>query len=338
MLKHYPSILLLPALFLTHVGTGQVINQGNFTPSVGEQFPTHLGNYINPGQAPSMNWNYAALTAPQAVTIQYMTPATTGYGSSFPGATIAGATGAGQYVFYEFNATGMYLGGVRTNNGNVTMVYQDPEKQIAFPCDQNASWNDTFSSSYVSGGINSIRSGTTVGTGQAVGTLVMPYGSIPNVLRIRVEQTMTDVFGGLSSMDTHTISYAFLKPGIHFTILSLADQTITGSGLNQNTKSSQWLDQSAVGIAEAIRNSIGIDVFPNPANDHAVITFSSTGQFMELAILDGTGRVVRNEQLDGRQQGIGQHELDLSRLPAGLYMLRLTDALGQQGVKRLVVQ
>lgn len=312
-----------------------MINQGNFTPSVGEQFPTQLGDNINPGQAPNINWSYTALVAGQAATLEYMTLSSTGHGSSFPGATIAAGAGADQYAFCEFNATGMYLRGVYSLG--LTMPYQDPEKQIAFPCDQNASWNDAISSSYDVNGFSSTRTDTTVGAGQAVGTLVMPYGSIPKVLCIRLEQTMPDDLGGFATMNTHSVTYAYLKPDIHFAILSVADQAITTSGVDQNTKSSQWLDQSAVGINEAIRNQIGIDIFPNPANGHALITFSSTGQFMELAILDGTGRVVLHEQLDGRLQGIGQHQLDLSRLPAGLYMLRLTDALGQQGVKRLVV-
>src|SRR5690606_38227849 len=99
-----------------------------------------------------------------------------------------------------------------------------------------------------------------------------------------------------------------------------------------------WLADGTVGVEEALRNSIGVDVFPNPAAEQAVVTFSSTGGTLTLEVLDQTGRMVRTALLTGQPLGIGQHTIDVSGMPAGMYMLRITDANGEQGTKRLVVE
>jgi hypothetical protein len=68
------------------------------------------------------------------------------------------------------------------------------------------------------------------------------------------------------------------------------------------------------------------------------VTFSSTGGTLTLEVLDQTGRMVRTALLTGQAMGIGQHTIDVSGMPAGMYMLRITDANGEQGTKRLVVE
>ncbi|MCB9230166.1 MAG: T9SS type A sorting domain-containing protein [Bacteroidia bacterium] len=65
-------------------------------------------------------------------------------------------------------------------------------------------------------------------------------------------------------------------------------------------------------------------VYPNPASTHAWLKFvPESTESARLSLIDLSGKVVRQESLDGL---IGQsctHELNLTGLPAGPYFLRL---------------
>jgi hypothetical protein len=55
-------------------------------------------------------------------------------------------------------------------------------------------------------------------------------------------------------------------------------------------------------------------------------------------VVDLTGKVVFQQTLGSRAPGIQKETFDASALAAGLYNVRITDGLGGQGIKRLVVE
>jgi len=63
----------------------------------------------------------------------------------------------------------------------------------------------------------------------------------------------------------------------------------------------------------------GIHVFPNPANDYAIVSYNMEGRCI-MELLSKDGRVIRSENL---KSGINQHLIRTEGLPSGVYTLIL---------------
>ncbi|MCC6841252.1 MAG: T9SS type A sorting domain-containing protein [Flavobacteriales bacterium] len=323
----------IPMFLIGICTTAQTLDQGNNGPVVGDEFIQHQSDYMDPGPAGAgQTWNFAALQTDETLTTTGVMPTAAPNGAAFTGATVAFDAGGGAYLFLKNSVTG--LENVGAYALSISLVYQDPEQIMKYPCALNTTWTDSWSSNFTSGGFPVARSGTSTGLADGSGTLITPYGTISNVLRVKLHQVYTDNIGGLMTVNYDAVNYYYYKPGVHMALVQLSN--LTSSASTPQTYAT-WLDEASVGIQEALRNTIGLDVFPNPATDQVSVVFGSPGGTITLEVTDGTGRVVVVDQL--RSNGaITRHDLDLARLTPGLYQVRVTDAKGNQGVKRLVVQ
>jgi hypothetical protein len=78
---------------------------------------------------------------------------------------------------------------------------------------------------------------------------------------------------------------------------------------------------SSVGIAESVTPARPISLYPNPASGTLFVNYEVTAVSASWEIIDLTGRIV-----DTGLMGAGNSAaLDVSALPAGLYLLRITD-------------
>ena len=323
----------IPMLLIGICTTAQTLDQGNNGPVVGDEFIQHQADYMDPGPAGAgQTWNFAALQSDGTLTTTGVVPTAAPNGSAFTGASVAFDAGGGAYLFLKTTATG--LENVGAYAVVTSLVYQNPEQIMKYPCAFNTTWTDSWSSDFNSGGFPVARSGTSTGLADGTGTLITPYGTISNVLRVKLHQVYTDNIGGMMTVNYDAVNYYYYKPGVHMALVQVS--TLTSSASAPQTFAT-WLDEASVGIQEALRNTIGLDVFPNPATDHASVVLGSPGGTITLEVTDGTGRVVVVEQL--RSNGaITRLDLDLAQLTPGLYQVRVSDAEGNQGVKRLVVQ
>lgn len=82
---------------------------------------------------------------------------------------------------------------------------------------------------------------------------------------------------------------------------------------------------------ELIRDAISFQVFelfPNPTRDRVQLSFSSPGAHTtRMELLDVAGHVVFDQQMEA-QPGANLHEISLQSLPAGVYLLRVSQAAG----------
>ena len=77
---------------------------------------------------------------------------------------------------------------------------------------------------------------------------------------------------------------------------------------------------------------VAAEVYPNPAADRLTVSATSTGVIARLTLQDITGRFVLSAK-----PGTAVHEIDVSRLPVGQYLLRLEYAAGGAGVQLVAV-
>ncbi len=97
-----------------------------------------------------------------------------------------------------------------------------------------------------------------------------------------------------------------------------------------------WLDDinlngASVGIAESGERGGGLFVVPNPATDHMVVsTWLADGGAVNVELLDLLGRPVRMVDQGVHPPGSAKWSVDLSGLPAGMYLVRMQRSGGVQ--------
>lgn len=335
MIQRYTLPLLAMAAGLP-VGA-QTLNDGSTSFQPGESFLIHYSAYVPPGNSGSnITWNFASATDDSTDVVSYVPPQSTANYASFSSSTAAQPTGSGDYTYFKCNSSGIELMGVTA--GTDLLVYQNSERILSYPCSFSSQWVDAFSANFTISGFTIDRSGNISGNADGFGSVTMPYGTVNNILRVKTTEIYTDVtpFGNI---DYDFETWYYYRPGVHAPVFTVRDYVITALGNPQTVQSADWLDQSAVGIADALRYAIGVDVFPNPARDNVSVVFGADGgQGLRLEVIDAAGRVVARHDLGRRSAGIQRHDLDVSAFAPGLYNVHITDGLGGHGVKRLVVE
>ncbi|MBD3636858.1 MAG: T9SS type A sorting domain-containing protein [Crocinitomicaceae bacterium] len=83
----------------------------------------------------------------------------------------------------------------------------------------------------------------------------------------------------------------------------------------------------------------GLDIYPNPSTGIFNLTLDNfKGDFVQLTIYSETGSIVHSEKIsDNNVEGFYQHELNLSNLPKGIYMVQVVSDQ-QVATKRIVIQ
>jgi len=315
-------------------------------PQVDDIFPYVTGSYtpITSGGADVL-WDLSGIGASEVTTLPVESPDATAFGNVYPTATIA--LDAGSTITYmRDDVSGLYVVGVYqlVAQQNIQLHYTDEQLVMPYPCTYNTAYADPYAYNYSFVG----QSGTEVaqGTGNSsyiadgFGTLVLPYDTIYNVLKLSDIDTVTEIVPGQSYVRAVDQVY-FFKPGIHYYVLSATgvSQSLNG-GAPQTGSSMYYLAQSAfAGIHEDLKQAIGVDAWPNPAQDILNVTYGvAGGHAMDLMLFDATGRAVRTQNTTTATSGIQRSEFDVKDLPAGIYLLQVSDDHGQRGTQRVVIQ
>jgi hypothetical protein len=77
-----------------------------------------------------------------------------------------------------------------------------------------------------------------------------------------------------------------------------------------------------------------INIYPNPANNRATVTWLPTAGEVQITVTDLLGREVQTQSTAGNQ---GKTELQLGQMANGLYLVQLTFANGTHATGRLAV-
>jgi hypothetical protein len=317
--------------------TAQTLTDPTTSFQPGESFLLHYSAYVSPGNAgANVTWDLSSLTDDSTEVVSFVAPQGTPAYASFPASTAAQPSEGGDLTYFSCNGSGIELLG--STAGADLVVYQDGERIMSYPCAFNTQWQDAFNASFTVLGLIIDRAGTITGNADGYGSVVLPYGTVNNVLRVRTTEVYTDVtpFGDIGyDFD----SYYFYKPGVHVPVAAVRDYAIDAFGNAQVVQSAEWLDESFLSMADAFRYAIGIDLFPNPARTSVSVVFGADGaKGLRMELVDAAGRVVLRQDLGRAMAGIQRQDLDVSALAPGLYNVHISDGLGGQGVKRLVIE
>ncbi len=86
-----------------------------------------------------------------------------------------------------------------------------------------------------------------------------------------------------------------------------------------------------------LESVVALTVFPNPSSGDATVQFAlDRPQRVTLAIFDVLGRRVLSEDLGVQSAGEATYRLDVAKLPAGLYVVRLDGDAGARATARII--
>lgn len=335
-------LLLLATVAVPVVLAAQPVIDQVDAPQEGDVFPYIAAGYVPITESGTdVVWDLSNMGGGAATNLPCEAAAATAYGNQYPTATLA-LDGGNVISYLRADASGLYVVGVyKQVGGQALQIHMtDEQLMLPYPCTYGTEFSNpyTYSYTYTGGTVNGGGHGTYVADG--FGTLILPYDTIHNVLKLSGTDTISESIPGTSYVTAVNQVY-FYKPGIHYYVLAAThlSQSVNG-GTPQEGGGISYLAQSMfAGIQQDQRQAIGLEAWPNPARDFVNVMYGiGGGHKVQLELLDELGRSVRSEPQATSLPGIQQVRLDVQDLPAGVYLLRLTDDHGQQGSCRVVVQ
>lgn len=308
-----------------------------------------VGDYTATGT--NFNWNFSALDSTGQGMRKFEPATSTPYvffGSGY-GEKIADSIGFSTYTFkniynfYKKTSTKCYVDGLgMTFSGfPIPNFYSDKDELYMFPLTYgNPKDSTTFK-------FKTLSTGTTIPTyskeGYRItevdgwGTITTPYGTAA-CLRILTTQYSQDsikgtVFGFPLNIGfpNYARSYQWLTLGEKIPYLEVSGTVIGG---NFNPTQARYRDKlrSFVGIKEESISLI-ISVFPNPSTGQLNIITPKNDNSIKAELIDVQGKIVLSHDLTNNSNIVNQHQLDVSSLAKGLYILNLSNLKGKQSLK-----
>jgi hypothetical protein len=293
----------------------------------GGQFP------ISPAGG-NQNWNYSSIFLNfDTTSIQFKSPAVTptAYQQAFPNANLVDYDpGSGYTSFYRVDNSGFYLDGYYIVSGSGPAEVLDPSPDaliVPTPISFNGTRTHTSRSSFIdnqTGEKNVSYTYTTV-LADAYGSLTLPSGTFPNVLRVKqfsyhIDTIYSNVNGNWVAIQTKgpydsLNTYTWLQNGNNSYLMELGEDP-QNPGISipyfANYFTSTVLSApSPLGIPQ-------IQPYPNPATTLIRIPVETQGA-EQLLIFNVLGKPVTTESV----RGINNLVFGTSHLPAGAYSYRL---------------
>lgn len=318
-MKKIYTILTVIIFTVTYSFAQPNITASNFNPVLGQAITYHTftPTSLTPGSSgANQNWNFASTPNSGTVSFTYVTPASTPYGASFPSANLA-ANHNGAYEYQIANTNFLARAGAWASG--VTIPYSDAENLIAFPFTYNSTYTDNFAATFVSSGYTFNRSGSVNGTADGYGTLVLPWGTLTNVLRIHTTENYQDVWA-FGTINYSSDNYYWVKPGTHYFLYSLAALTANGS----TSYGGSYIDQTSVGINQVDPGEVSLSIFPNPASENLSVHFNLRESVsVRISISNLLGQEVFSSEEGSIYAGNFEKAIDVSGLREGLYFLNI---------------
>lgn len=246
------------------------------------------------------------------------------------------------YSFYKktstyFAAEGL---GVKINGIPVPSNYNPQDKIYQFPLNYLNRDSTNFKFSTPSTTLIPFvytKEGYRITEADGWGSITTPYGTAA-CLRVVTTQYSKDTIGATIAgfpfklgFPNYVRSYQWLTLGERIPFFEVSG-TLNGSNFNPNQARYRDVITNFVGLKEE-GSILAISVFPNPSTNQLMIITPKNEQSIKAEIIDLQGKVVIFSNLTSNSNIANQHQLDVSTLAKGLYILNLSNLQGKQSIK-----
>jgi len=327
--------LLISLSFFTLSLFSQPIITSYVNPTIGT---TDLANsydaslYTEGPSGANVTWDFSSISSIGSASVDWKDPSSNTNSGQFSGTNIIGDQPGG--IFFaksngsEWTMVGSILSGIVIDNYSA-----DPRELLKFPLTYQTVYNETFDGTQDNGTLSYDRGGTIKIEGDGYGTLILPYGTITNVLRVKVTTIYSDIYLGTTIADYEDVSYQWYHGANKYFLLSWGylDASV-GGGSPIRSYIGNFLDQTSVGIEDNSFKHFAFSMAPNPARNQIEIKFDSDSrENMSLEIFDMTGRNVMTKTI-AENVGEVNEIIDVGNLKRGLYsvILKYNDGILSQ--------
>lgn len=337
----YISTLLFACLS-TYMIAQTPLNASDFINAYGEAFTL---DYISSpadtsGYGMNQTWNYADLEGEMPLNI-FITDGDIALGSEdFPlSNNIWDINEGNTFQFFYLGDSYSFMG---QTGQSMSVIYSDPQDYLHFPTTLYQTFTDSFAAEYSIQAIQGDLSGNTQAKVDGFGTLILPWGEIDNVYRVKYDISQTEIFT-TQDQTIHTTSvgyaYCWFAPGYPSFLLSTTNiqVTIEGTGQTQIQSSTQYLTYQPSAIFDATQADFELEVVPNPASEKLNIHLGGVPEGSAMfTIFDLQGRPLfsYSTTIAGSTP---IRSIDVSSLSAGMYLLNVR-AAGRSGSIRFAVR
>lgn len=234
--------------------------------------------------------------------------------------------------------------GLKINAIPVPNSFSDKDELYVFPLNYTDIDTTTFKFSTISNTLIPFqykKQGYRVTQADGWGSITTPYGTA-NCLRVVTTQYSQDsVKGSLSvsgipvpiniGFPNYVRSYQWLTLGEKIPYLEVSGNLI---GTNFTPTRAQYRDtpRTFVGIKEETQ-LLALSIFPNPSTGQLTIITTKNSSAVKAELIDLKGKIVMSSDFINNSDIVNQHQLDVSNLAKGLYILNLSNSAGKQSLK-----
>lgn len=321
-MKNLYSIIVLIAIPFMALSQSVI---SNVVPNFGDQFVYNaVEDAPSPGPAgANVTWDFSNETISETIgNYTVMTPAQVDGSENFPGATMVWTVDMGfgilsSFMSFDNNAFTSYGGQFEGAGFSSVSTYTDPIVNFTYPLVYQNTGSDVYSgtSSGVSAEIE--FSGDQSFVVDGYGTVITPYGTYSNVLRVTTTDTKTTNASGFEIVSNSTETNWY-SPDYPAPVMSILHSEDYNDGTNIDSSKSMsalvsYTPASTTGLADRYNQNV-FNIYPNPASDHITLTFDDVKANSVLNIYSSTGKLVETRSIQSHQK------TDVTTLSPGLYI------------------
>ncbi len=296
-------------------------------PQIGDQFTLRMGTYIDlPQTGSDQVWDYSGITSGAALSHQFENAAGNEFAGEYPEASLV-LTGNGVSEFFHVDSSGVFGYGSVGDLGWGQYRLDVPFRRIAFPLYHGASWQDDWSG--FQGG--TVISGTRSCTANGSGDLVLPWGTVQNVIRVScTDQAQID--DGSTTIELESVN--FYANGFPWEILRATERTVLEEGQQISPTQRTLLyatEVSVVSIDGISAEASPLMIYTDLNGDLQIILNVSLVK-PQMLLFNSAGALMA-------QKGsvAGRFSIATQDLPAGVYVLHVISDRGRSFQQKVII-
>ncbi|MBL4594060.1 MAG: T9SS type A sorting domain-containing protein [Flavobacteriales bacterium] len=330
MKKAYLFIFGITAL--TTINAQITLTSTTHVPAIGTtiQYYTDFASTIPmPQSGTNQTWNFSSAGGALGTT-NYINLASSVEPATYPSANLVESTSTNAENYYSSNTTDYSVVGQLTPN-IVRAIYTNPRETLKFPITYPNVFNETFAGTVenIGAGQTFDRSGTNVISADGYGTLILPYATVNNVLKVSVMGSYVDLQGATQIASYTDTIITFYDAINKVFIASYTVLYVNGALISTTTN---YINQAdlVTGITGVNHKENNVLIYPNPTSKS--FTIKSNIKLDNITIVDITGKVVDEivPSFNLTQQ------VNTSKFGPGIYFVKYADQNGTHTQKLII--
>lgn len=305
-----------------------MLDRGMF-PSAAAVYGYHDTPFMAAGKAGmATKWDYSSLPPGALVPYQWTTTDIARGAGAFPSTALVLQVPGEPTAYYQTGNTALYWLG---SYSDTALIRFDPPLAILdLPCTIGTQWRDTGVAAVTGAGRLDMRVTTLTAHADAWGTLIMPYGEVPNVLRVRSELKVT------ARNDPERVLLSEVRHAWYSDRTPMPLLIITERYGWPPERTLRWLDGTWRTDPASLFRPIVLRPFPDPCDDMTVVDLPATrADRTVLQLVDGSGQVQKEWLAEFTGPETRRFTLQMNDVPSGAYTLSWIGTAGTLGSSRL---